>query len=85
MRDNWIEIFMVVCSKLSMAARIPISWLFLIVLLGVVAFFGYHIFQASYSVKPEISHDDDFIQAKKSVSFHPTVLAADSEEVPEPR
>lgn len=68
------------------AARIPISWLFLIALLGVVAFFGYHIFQASYSLKPESKHDDDFIQAKKSVSFHPNVDAASSmnEEVPEP-
>jgi hypothetical protein len=78
---------MVVCSKLlTMATRIPISWLFLIALLGVVAFFGYHIFQASYSLKPDAHQDDDFIQAKKSVSFHPAVQApADTEEVPEPR
>lgn len=67
------------------AARIPISWLFLIALLGVVAFFGYHIFQASYSLKSESTQDDDFIQSKKSVTFHPNVVAAgDNDEVPEP-
>jgi hypothetical protein len=69
-----------------MATRIPISWLFLIALLGVVAFFGYHIFQASYSLKSNNIHqDDDFIQARKSVSFHPSIeAAADTEDVPEP-
>lgn len=66
------------------SARIPIAWLFLIALLGVVAFFGYHIFQASYSLKSESHQDDDFIQTKKSVSFHPNVAAVENEEVPEP-
>ncbi len=32
-----------------MAARIPLSWIVLLLILGVFAFFGYHIFQASSS------------------------------------
>jgi hypothetical protein len=63
------------------APRIPVSWIFLIALLGVVAFFGYHIFKASSSYTA--NQDDEFIQSKKSVTFHPTVVQH-SEEVPEP-
>ena len=68
-----------------MAARIPVSWIFLVALLGVVAFFGYHIFKASSS--NVVNQDDEFIQSKKSVTFHPSVQTAaqHSEEVPEPR
>lgn len=65
-----------------MATRVPVSWIFLIALLGVVAFFGYHIFKASSS--PISNHDDEFIESKKSVSFHPNVVDNSSEEVPEP-
>jgi hypothetical protein len=37
-----------------MATRIPLSWLFLLVVLGVFAFFGYHIIQASQSSETPI-------------------------------
>jgi hypothetical protein len=83
---------MIVCSKqFVMAARIPISWIFLIALLGLVAFFGYHIFKASSDASNSSSssnasnQDDEFIQSKKSVTFHPTVTQYSEEEVPEPR
>jgi hypothetical protein len=57
------------------------------ILFGVVAFFGYHIFIASSPSSPNTSvHDeDDFIRSKKSVSFHPNVQPVSvDEEVPEP-
>lgn len=65
-----------------MATRVPISWVILFVLLGVMAFFGYHILQASYSPKTNDS-DIQFIESKKSVSFHPDVHQ--DEQIPEPR
>lgn len=37
-----------------MATRIPLSWLFLLLVLGVFAFFGYHIIQASQSSETPI-------------------------------
>jgi hypothetical protein len=71
-----------------MASRIPISWIFLFALLCVIAFFAYHILQASssnqvYSVEKHA--DDEFIHSKKSVSFHPEVVVNQREEVPEPQ
>lgn len=73
-----------------MASRIPISWIFLFALLGVMAFFGYHILQASNASSsksvhnPEYHADDVYMDSKKSVSFHPNVVSHD-EEVPEPQ
>jgi hypothetical protein len=72
-----------------MAARIPISWVFLVALLGVVAFFGYHILQAAGQTAGLSSQDtdDQFLHAsvgKKAVTFHPNVALAADDEVPEP-
>lgn len=57
-----------------MATRIPISWIFLLVLLGVFAFFGYHIVQASSTnnITPPIHKVVDMIQ-------HPEIAKAISQ------
>lgn len=64
-----------------MATRIPISWIFLAILVGIISFFGYHIFQATNTKHSD--SDTGFIESKKAVSFHPSVMT--HEEVPEPQ
>jgi hypothetical protein len=72
-----------VCSKLfDMATRIPISWIFLAILVAIISFFGYHIFQATTSKQGD--SETEFIESKKSVSFHPSAVSK-QEEVPEPQ
>ena len=54
-----------------MSARIPLSWLVLILLVGVVAFFGYHIIQASGTPEkfPPYSERDERLAAR-AAAYH---------------
>jgi hypothetical protein len=65
-----------------MSMRIPISWIFLVALLGLVAFFTYHIL--SVSAKPK-SEEDQFIKTIGHTQ-QPLVGAVShhAEQVPEP-
>ena len=58
-----------------MAARIPLSWLLLLALLAVFAFFGYHIYQASSGggsaeSYPPYSQTDEEKAAGKPVQYY---------------
>jgi hypothetical protein len=49
-----------------MATRIPLSWLFLLIVLGIFAFFGYHIIQASQESETPIL--PNIVKSKRSVA-----------------
>ena len=46
-----------------MPTRIPISWIFLVALLGLIAFFTYHILNVSSGVSKHVSDDDKFMKS----------------------
>jgi hypothetical protein len=64
-----------------MATRIPVSWIFLTILVGIISFFGYHIFQATNTKQDD--SESEFMESRKAVSFHPSAVSK-HEEVPEP-
>lgn len=64
-----------------MSMRIPISWIFLVALLGLVAFFTYHILSVSSSPKSE---DDRFIKSIEHRQPSAGLKHQLVEQVPEP-
>jgi hypothetical protein len=51
-----------------MATRIPVSWLLLVVLLGVFAFFGYHIIQAAGNANNAVGNAESVLGKKLAAS-----------------
>lgn len=64
-----------------MSMRIPVSWIFLIALLGLVAFFTYHILSVSSSKK---SDDDTFIKSAQHTQPSAGLKHQIIDQVPEP-
>jgi hypothetical protein len=56
-----------------MSARIPLSWLLLLAILAVFAFFGYHILQASSGAEkfPPYSQQDEMVERRLEVAALP--------------
>lgn len=68
-----------------MATRVPLSWVILLLLVGVFAFFGYHIVQASYSTQETAvnkKYVEQYEPQRKELSVEPAPVVQPVPTIP---